>query len=269
MVQHLFLKDRKKFSLSLLGTSAFLVASLYGFSRLMNHFIAPNLEISLPWFGYFFVYCGLIFLFLILFHHNYQKKQLWFLFLVWFAMFAVVGVLGFKFGLQAVMLYLMSAYAEEFLKIGATENAVSKTAFYSSDVLFFSVLVALGFSIVENIFYVGQQALEALGKEEEMAGMVSLVLGRGMFSSLLHILTTGVIALLLYKVYQRVVLQALPAVQKVWRVVGCMVVGVALHLGYNLAVEYSQFWVYVVVVIGGYFLLSYVLFLSDSLYKEE
>ena len=50
-----------------------------------------------------------------------------------------------------------------------------------------------------------------------------------------------------------------------------MLIGVALHLGYNLAVGAAQFWVYVVVVIGGYFLLSYILFLSDGLYrvKEE
>jgi RsiW-degrading membrane proteinase PrsW (M82 family) len=266
LVQHLFRQDKKRFSLSLLGTSAFLVAALYGFSRLMQHFIAPEFvgTISLSWFGSFLVYCGLIFLFLILFHQNYQKQQLWFLFLIWLVMFAVVGILGFGFGLQAVMLWVMSAYAEEFLKIGAAENAVSQTAFYSSDVLFFSLLVALGFSIVENIFYVGQQAWSG-----ETAGMVSLVFGRGFFSSLLHMLATGVIALLLYKLYQRVVLQSLPAVKKVVRVMLCMVAGVALHLGYNVAVEYAQFWVYVVVVLGGYFLLSYILFLSDSLYQED
>jgi RsiW-degrading membrane proteinase PrsW (M82 family) len=68
------------------------------------------------------------------------------------------------------MLLVMSAYAEEFLKIGAAENVVSKTGFYSSQVLFFSVLVALGFSIVENLFYVGQQAFGGAS-----AGMLSLV----------------------------------------------------------------------------------------------
>jgi len=45
-----------------------------------------------------------------------------------------------------------------------------------------------------------------------------------------------------------------------------MLAGVALHLGYNLAVGAAQFWVYIVVVMGGYFLLSYILFLSDGLY---
>lgn len=47
----------------------------------------------------------------------------------------------------------------------------------------------------------------------------------------------------------------------------CMLGGVALHLGYNLLI--GHFWVYIFVVIGGYFLLSYILFLSDSLYKEK
>jgi RsiW-degrading membrane proteinase PrsW (M82 family) len=131
-------------------------------------------------------------------------------------------------------------------------------------VLFFSILVALGFSIVENIFYLGQQVVGG-----EVVGMFSLVFGRGLFSSLLHLMATGVIALLLYKLYQRVVLQSLAPIKKVLRVVVCMLVGVALHLGYNFAIGYAQFWVYVVVVIGGYFLLSYILFLSDSLYREE
>jgi RsiW-degrading membrane proteinase PrsW (M82 family) len=219
---------------------------------------------SLPWFGYFLLYCGLLFLFLILFQYAYQKKQIWFLFGSRLAMFAVVGILGFQVGLQAIMLWVMSAYAEEFLKIGATETLVSKKNFYSSDVLFFSVLVALGFSIVENIFYVGQ-----LVGGEESSNIISLVVGRGIFASLLHLIATGTIALLLYKLYQRVVLQPLSAFQKLLRVLGAMLAGVGLHLGYNLAVEYAQVWVYVVVVIGGYFLLSYILFLSDELYKGE
>ncbi|MDR0650074.1 MAG: PrsW family intramembrane metalloprotease [Candidatus Peribacteria bacterium] len=250
--------------------SAFLVIALYGFSWVMQYFQHNELipyaltPITLPWFRYFLLYCGLIFLFLILFHRNYKKKQLWFLFFVWLIMFAGVGILGFTFGLQAVMLLIMSAYAEEFLKIGTTENLVSKTEFYSSRVLFFSVLVALGFSIVENLFYVGQQVFGGAS-----AGIVSLVFGRGFFSSLVHIIATGVIALVLYKLYQRTVLQQLSAFQKVVRVMIGMLIGVALHIGYNIAVEYSQVWVYAIVVIGGYFLLSYVLFLSDELYKGE
>jgi RsiW-degrading membrane proteinase PrsW (M82 family) len=250
--------------------SAFLVIALYGFSELMQYFLHNDLipfsltSITLPWFGYFLLYCGLIFLFLIIFHHNYKKKQLWFLFLVWFMMFAGVGIVGFNFGLQAVMLLIMSAYAEEFLKIGMAENLVSKTDFYSSHILFFSVLVALGFSIVENLFYVGQQVLGGTS-----AGILSMVFGRGFFSSLLHIVATGAIALLLYKLYQRTVLQNLSAFQKVIRVIVGMLAGVALHIGYNLAVGYAQVWVYGIVVIGGYFLLSYVLFLSDELYKGE
>jgi RsiW-degrading membrane proteinase PrsW (M82 family) len=74
-------------------------------------------------------------------------------------MFAIVGFLGFQVGLQAVMLLVIGAYAEEFLKIGATENSLKRTDFYSSDVLYFSILIALGFSIVENIFYLCQQVL--------------------------------------------------------------------------------------------------------------
>lgn len=108
----------------------------------------------------------------------------------------------------------------------------------------------------------GQQALGA-----EMGGILSLIFGRGLFSSLLHLIATGMIALLLYKLYQSVLLQHLAPLKKVLRVVVCMLVGVALHLGYNLLI--GQVRMYVLVVIGGYFLLSYILFLSDSLYKAQ
>jgi RsiW-degrading membrane proteinase PrsW (M82 family) len=131
-------------------------------------------------------------------------------------------------------------------------------------VLFLSILVALGFSIVENIFYVGQQAFGG-----EMNGIFALIFGRGLFSSLLHLIATGLIALLLYKLYQNAKMQALTPWKKVLRVMGCMLAGVVLHLGYNLAVEAGWSRVYVLVVIGGYFLLSYVLFLSDGLYRAE
>jgi RsiW-degrading membrane proteinase PrsW (M82 family) len=176
-------------------------------------------------------------------------------------MFVVVGLLGFWIGLQSIMLLLIGAYAEEFLKIGATKNNLKKTDFYSSDILFVSLLVALGFSIVENVFYLGQQALGGDG------GLLVLLFGRGIFSSLIHVIATGTIALLLYKFYQKVNLDQLFSISKIWRVMMCMLVGVGLHLGYNLAVNFGQYWVYGVMIVGGYVLLSYVLFLSDRVYQ--
>jgi CDP-diglyceride synthetase len=96
----------------------------------------------------------------------------------------------------------------------------------------------------------------------------SLVFGRGIFSSLLHLISTGLIALLLFKLYQQASLKTLSLMKKILRVMICLLAGVLLHVGYNIASEYSQVWVYVVLVIGGYFLLTYILFLSDQLYRE-
>lgn len=266
-MQHLFLENKKLFSRKLLGSSLLLVASLFCFEYIFAYFF-PSLAggvISLPWFFSFLLYCGLIFLLLMLFTQSYKHKQIWFLLLVWILLFVVVGILGFQVGLQTVLLYyLVAAYAEEFLKIGSTENAVSQTDFYSSDLLFFSVFVALGFSIVENFFYIGQQVLGS-----EAQGILSLAFGRGMFSSLLHIVATGLIALLLFKWYQKSELQSLSFFQKSLRVILCLLVGVLLHFSYNLALQYGQLWIYVVLVVGGYFLLTYLMFLSDSLYKSD
>lgn len=96
-----------------------------------------------------------------------------------------------------------------------------------------------------------------------------MVFGRGIFSSLLHLVSTGLVALLLYKLYQHISLKGLSIIKKILRVVICLLAGVLLHVGYNLALEYSQVWVYVVLMVGGYFLLTYILFLSDQLYSES
>lgn len=264
LVQYLFVKEKKLFSWKLFGTSVFLVLALYCFSYVMQQFF-PSIEgFSLSRFGYFLLYVALIFVFLIFFTFNYKTKQLWFLFVVWLLLFAVVGFFGFKIGLESVVLfYLVSAYAEEFLKIGATENATTITNFYSSDVLFFSLFVGLGFSIVENVLYIIQSFFG------EGGGMFSLIFGRGIFSSLLHLITTGLVALLLYTLYQHISLKNLSLLKKIIRVMVCLLAGVVLHVGYNIASEYSQIWIYVLLVIGGYFLLTYLLFLSDQLYSSD
>jgi hypothetical protein len=82
-------------------------------------------------------------------------------------------------------------------------------------------------------------------------------------------MTTGLVALLLYKLYQHISLKDLSIVKKIIRVVICLLAGVIVHVGYNIASEYAQVWVYVLLVIGGYFLVTYLLFLSDQLYMKE
>ena len=270
LIQHIFAKQQRKISRKLFGTSFLLVGSLLAFNYIIRA-IFPGLEaiqdgtLSLSRWGYFLLYCGLIFLFLILLNWNWKKKQIRFLFLIWMILFAVVGFFGIKTWISAtVIYYLVLAYSEEFLKIWATENEVTKTEFYSSDLLFFSIFIALGFSIIENLFYLWSEIISA-----DQEWIWGLVFGRGIFTSLLHFIATGLIALVLYRLYQQQSLKDLNIWQKIWRIVVAILVWVLIHRWYNLSVQHMNIFIYIILVFGGYFLLTYILFLSDSLYKNK
>ena len=270
LIQHIFAKQERKISRKLFWTSFFLVWSLLAFNFIIK-IIAPGMEaiqywtMSLGRWSYFLLYCGLIFLFLILLKWNRRKKQIRFLFLIRMILFAVVGFFGLKTWISATILYyLLLAYSEEFLKIWATENEVSKTDFYSSDLLYFSIFIALGFSIIENLLYLWSEIFSS--NPEWIWG---IVFGRWIFTSLLHFIATWLIALLMYKLYQQQYLKDLNLWQKIWRIVVAILIWVLIHWWYNLSVQYMNILVYILLVFGGYFLLTYLLFLSDSLYKSK
>ena len=269
LIQHIFSKHQKQISRKLFWTSFLLVGSLLAFNFILKA-IFPDItsiqndQLSFSWWWLFLLYCGLIFVFLILLSKNRKEKKIRFLFAIWMLLFAIVGFFGLKVWISATVLYyLVLAYAEEFLKIWATENQVNKTGFYSSDLLFFSIFIALGFSIIENIFYIGS---EIFSGGEWVWGMV---FWRGIFTSLLHFIATGLVALLLFKLYQQHHLQNLTIWQKIWRIVVALLVGVLIHRWYNLSVQHMNLLIYIVLVFGGYFLLTYILFLSDALYENK
>ena len=270
LIQHIFAKSQRKISRKLFWTSFLLVWSLLAFNFIIRA-ISPELEAIQDWtmslsrWSYFLLYCGLIFLFLILLNWNRKKKQIRFLFLIWMILFAIVGFFGLRIWISATILYyLVLAYSEEFLKIWATENEVSKTDFYSSDLLFFSIFIALGFSIIENLFYLWSEIFSS--NPEWIWGMV---FGRGIFTSLLHFIATWLIALILYKLYQQQYLKNLNIWQKIWRIVVAILIWVLVHRSYNLSVQHMNLFIYIILVFGGYFLLTYLLFLSDSLYLQK
>ena len=270
LIQHIFSKQERKISRKLLWTSFFLVWSLLAFSFIIKA-ISPDIEaiqywnMSLGRRSYFLLYCGLIFLFLVLIKWNWRKKQIRFLFLVWMILFAVVGFFGLKVWISATVLYyFVLAYSEEFLKIWATENEVSRTDFYSSDLLFFSIFIALWFSIIENLFYIWSEIFSS-----DLEWIWGMVFGRGIFTSLLHFIATGLIALLMYKLYQQQYLKNLSIWQKIRRIIVAILIWVLIHWWYNLSVQHMNLIIYIILVFGGYFFLTYLLFLSDSLYLQK
>ncbi len=262
LVQHLFLQNKKQFSIKMWITSIILVGSLYGFDMLLTH-LGITIESWISRIGSFILYVSLLFLFLMFWNQQQKNRKIRFLASIRIILLAIVGMLGIQYGIQWVALLLIGAYIEEFLKIISTETQIKKADFFSSDILTFSVLIALGFSIVENILYTGTNFFFGEG------GSMGLVVGRWIFASGLHFLATGIIALLLFKLYQNVKASELSVGAKLIRIVIGMLAGVMLHFCYNFCISQGRLRIYGIVVIGGFFLLSYLLFLSDRLYQEE
>jgi len=270
LIQHVFSKQQKGVSLKLFLTSFFIVWSLLAFSYLIKK-IFPSIDVINNWilsinrWWAFLLYCGIIFLFLIMFNWNRKKKQIRFLFVIRMTLFAIVIFFGLRIWVSTTILYyFLLAYAEELLKIWATENEVCKNNFYSSDLLCFSIFIALWFSIIENLFYLWN---DIFFRDNEWIWW--LVFWRWIFTSLLHFIATWLIALLLYKLYQQKHLQNLNIFQKTRRIVVAILIWVLIHWWYNLSIEHMNLLIYIILVFGGYFLLTYLLFLTDSLYKED
>lgn len=271
LIQNIFSKAQKKISRNLFYTCLLLVGSLFVFSFLLDYFF-PEISVFEEWqilsmsrLWSFVSYCAIIFLFLILFNKNWRSPQIWFLFFTRMCLFVFIGFFWLKIWISTwVLYYLILAYSEEFLKMWATENEVNKTDFYSSDLLFFSIFIALWFSIIENFFYLWKELFFS-----QWEWIFSLVFWRWIFTSLLHFFATWIIALILFKFYQQKHLKSLKLWLKLIRICIALLVWVLIHRWYNLSIQYSSAIIYIVLVIWWYFLLTYLLYLSDSLYIRK
>lgn len=67
-----------------------------------------------------------------------------------------------------------------------------------SNLIFFCILVGLGFGAVENILYVVNAMISS-----ENINIVSLIIGRGLVSTLIHIVSTALIAFIMIKSKKR------------------------------------------------------------------
>ena len=269
LIQNIFAKQQKKISRKLFWTSFLIVWSLLAFNFILNA-VFPNISaiqdwtISLSRWWLFLLYCWLIFIFLILLNKNRKDKHIRFLFLVWMILFAVVWFFGLWVWISATVLYyFVLAYSEELLKIGATENKVNKTWFYSSDILFYSIFIALWFSIIENLFYLWNTIFSW------WEWIWWMVFWRWIFTSLLHFIATWLIALLLFKLYQQQQFDWLKIWQKIIRIIIALLIWVMIHWWYNLSVQNMNLLIYIILVFWWYFLLTYLLFLTDPLYGQK
>lgn len=201
----------------------------------------------------FWSYCmGILLILLLLF----RKRAILILqiFFGWALFFVVLSFGGIILGINSLLLYyIVTAYAEEYMKYTSSTMLLKNTEKIKNGI-FFCILIGLGFSFVENIFYL----ISLTGWLENMAG---LILGRWLISALLHVVATTTIWALYYALRQKI----LRPVALFISIAG----GVMLHGTYNISLEYQLSYITVPLVIFLFFLLSFFLFRSDMLYVKK
>lgn len=178
--------------------------------------------------------------------------------LIWSLFFIAIAYWGFLIGMNVLIIYyLVSAYAEEYLKYSTGSNLfLASKDKNKSNLIFFCILIALWFSAVENIFYVVNNVLN-----QESVNIVNLIVGRGLISTLIHIVSTSLIAFIIVKTKQtnsKIIPIILGIIGWFW-----------LHSIYNISLQYKLSYVTIPIIILAFFLLSYITFQSDIIYSSE
>jgi hypothetical protein len=175
-------------------------------------------------------------------------------FLGWALFFVVLSFGGILLWINSLILYyIITAYAEEYMKYTSSTTLFEDNE-KIKDGIFFCLLLWLGFSLIENIFYL----ISLVGWSENMAG---LIIGRWLISALLHVVATTTIWALYYALRQKI----LRPVALFISIAG----GVALHGTYNIGLEYQLSYITIPLIIFLFFLLSLFLFKSDLLYMKK
>ena len=161
-----------------------------------------------------------------------------------------------------IIYYLVSCYAEEILKFSTWENVLQKYEQKESvekknfwNLIFFAILSGLWFSAIENVLYV---IVLAAWWDASVFTLVS----RSIFTTLLHIVATGLIAFFLIKKDKNKL--------KYWlRCLIWILAWFGLHSLYNLSLNYGYKILTILIIIVCYFILTYLLINSDLIYKDN
>jgi len=209
----------------------------------------------------FMFYCISFIVLIALFLGNIKKKTNLNFIIVALLLFVWIWIGGILVWINTMLIYyLVSCYAEEILKFSTWENVLQtyekKESLEKKDfwnLIFFAILSGLWFSAVENILYLIILAIW-------WDASIFTLLSRSLFTTLLHIVATGLIAFFLIKKDKNKLKYRLKCL--IW-----ILAWFWLHALYNISLNYHYTIITIIILIACYFILTYLLFNSDLVYK--
>ena len=146
------------------------------------------------------------------------------------------------------------ALLEERTKTSTAMSSRDNYRINDSDAIVIWILVALGFSCLENMIYFIQL------DSHTTISTISLMLKRSISSRVMHVTYTGIIMLGI----QQFIIQK--NYKTILTVFISILLWVILHLGYNLFIMHSNMLGMLLLLLFGYFFLSWLIYKSDRVY---
>ncbi len=192
-----------------------------------------------------------------------NKGKLSFFFLKIFLIFSILFLVGWHFWKEflveyMLIYYIFVAFWEEFIKFILAITAYEKFRIIKTDIIIFSLMSAIGFAFVENIFYMIWWAEEESWILAWLGAWIAVLISRWVIWFLAHIIFTWNIWLFTSIWIQK---------DKIfWFVFSWILLWVVLHYGYNVLI-YQGFGIVIpFLILIGYFWLSWLFYMSDRLY---
>ncbi|MFA6256514.1 MAG: PrsW family glutamic-type intramembrane protease [Candidatus Absconditabacterales bacterium] len=247
-------------TLKVFGLATIIVGSLFAYTYLLGFLGQQNLAltniIDTKSLLIFVAYCTIFVVLITIFFRNRYKRIAQIL-LIGSIFFVALAYGGFLVGINSLLLYyLVSAYAEEYMKYSGGNNLfLANKEPNESNLIFFCILVGLGFSAVENILYIVNNLLN-----NQSVNIVNLLIGRGLVSTLIHIVSTSLIAFIMIKTKRNNSI----IIPIILGIIG----GFGLHSIYNVSLQYSLSYITIPIIILAFFLMTYLTFQADIIYKK-
>lgn len=268
-------KFKRSISLNIFVLSLILVTFLYFYKDILIFFGLGKLYLlennTRKTIGSFIIYClSFVILLTTSFGNIKKKKSIKFivialLLFVWIWIWWAIMWIN-----MLVMYYLVSSYAEEILKFSIWQNiflekqdidstSINQTKHVDTkrqwvDLIFFAIVAWLWFSVIENLFYLVVTYFND-------GGGIAMSIWRSIFATLLHVVATGLIAFFVVKKQNNKT--------NIIKILIWILAWFWLHWLYNLSLFYEVKIFTIIILIICYFILSFLLFKSDLVYKNK
>jgi len=159
--------------------------------------------------------------------------------------------------MHAIIAYvLISVYAEEYMKIHASTALVENKQYIGRDLIFFALVMGLGFSFIEHIAYLIHHLYTG---GDNLRG---IHIARGILTTSIHTVASGIIAYMTLRGYSGKTHSNI-------RIISGIIIATALHMTYNLSIHFGYTIITIIIAALSYYILTFLLYQTNIIYQKK